>query len=726
VTTRARPTLPALRRLPLSALGAAGLVLLALLAASGDLTQAPIQVSAYWVDSALIVAGGVALAGLVITRRQGAGALSLGLFGALAVLTALSIAWSVAPDQSWEESGRTAAYLAAFAVALVAARRGTGDSRGAVITITLAATALCVWALAVKVLSLNLYGQPSYGRLVAPSGYWNATGLAGALALPGLIWLAARRHAPAAAGLALAGIAVAVSVVALSYSRSAVLAALLGTVIPLAFLHARRRAVVMLMLGLLGALPICLYALFDTTISSDLSDSLYGDGPTQLNRTGAGLVLGAIILAVAVLLTVGGAAFSRRLDAQPQPVARLAWLDRGLLALVGAVPVAVILWLSLNHRGPTGEISHLWHSLTANNPDTGDQANRLETLANSRSAYWRQALSIGRHHLLAGAGADSFYPALQRYRDAFLTPPGNIAHHAHSYVLDTFASFGLLGVALNLGLFSAWCRDGARAVRTRARGTGAGSHRPGAPITAVELDARWALIGGVIAFGASSAIDYTWSFPAVAVPALLAAGWIAGVGPAARSTPVQLASAGPPRPAEAPPAPLSARPGAILALTALAVVTLAVAWESLQPMRSIQSAAASTSAQTAADVAIEHDDALTARVDAGIALGDARAAVSEDPLSVTARVRLATVYQALGQSPAARAQLVRATQVQPENPQSFYWLGVYLLKHGDDVAATVPLKRATVLDITDSLCQTQALAAAQARRPAPTTCERAG
>jgi hypothetical protein len=720
VTTRARPTLPALRCLPLSALGAAGLVLLALLTASSELTQTPIQVSAYWVDSALILAGGGAMGALVITRRQGAGRLTLGLFGALAVLTALSIAWSVAPDQSWEESGRTAAYLATFAVALVAARRGGGVSRGAVITITLAAAALCVWALAVKVLSLNLYGQPSYGRLVAPSGYWNATGLTGALALPGLIWLAARRQTPAAAGLAVAGIAIAASVVALSYSRSAVLAALLGTLIPLAFLHARRRSVVMLMIGLLGALPICLYALIDHTISSDLSNSLYGDGPIQLNRTGAGLVLGAIILTVAVLLSVGAATLSRRLDAQPQPAARLAWLDRGLLALLSTVPVAVILWLLLNQRGPTGEISHLWHSLTANDPDTGDSASRLGTLANSRSAYWHQALSVGRHHLLAGAGAGSFYPALQRYADATLTPPGNTAHDAHSYVLNTFASFGLIGVALNLALFGSWCRDAGRAIWSRARGTGGG---PSAP---VERDARWALIGVVIAFGASSAIDYTWSFPAVTVPALLAAGWIAGVGPAARRTTAQLAPAGPTAPAGAPARAISARPGAILALTALTAVTLAVAWESLAPMRSIQSAAASTSAQTAADVAVGHHDVHAATVDAGDALHDARAAVSEDPLSVDARVRLATVYQALGQPFAARAQLVRATQVQPENPQSFYWLGFYLLGRGDDGAATVPLKRATVLDITDSLCQTQALAAAEARRPAPVSCKRTG
>ncbi len=35
----------------------------------------------------------------------------------------------------------------------------------------------------------------------------------------------------------------------------------------------------------------------------------------------------------------------------------------------------------------------------------------------------------------------------------------------------------------------------------------------------------------VVAFGVSSAIDWTWFVPGVAVPALVAAGWLAGRGP---------------------------------------------------------------------------------------------------------------------------------------------------------------------------------------------------
>ncbi len=704
VTTRPTPTLPTLRRPRPALLGAALLVALALITQGGDLSQPPTQVPTSWVDVVLIVAGGVALAALVIYRRDGAGSLTLGLFAGLAALTALSIAWSVAPDQSWEESGRTVAYLGVFTVALAAARHSGGVSRGALCAVTLAAVALCIWALAVKVFALHLYDQPSYGRLVAPTGYWNATGLTGAMALPGLIWLAGRRGRAAMTGLAVAGIAIAVTVVALSYSRSAIAAALFGTVLPLCFLRARRRGVVMLGLGLIGALPICLYALIDNTISDDGPNSLYGDGVNHLPRLAAGLVLGAIIVVVAAGLASAVTVLARRLDAQPQPAARLRWFDRGLLALTAAVPALIVAWLILNHRGPTGEISHLWSRLTANNPGLGDHASRVASLDNSRSAYWRQALSIGRHHLLGGAGAGTFYPALQRYPDALLTPAGNTAHDAHSYVLDNFASLGLLGIAVNLALFSAWWRDAVGAVRTRTA-------RLAPPIDAGELDARWALIGVVVAFGASSTIDYTWYFPGVTVPALVAAGWIAGIGTPGRAAQAQHAAAGPDRPAVAPPRPLSTRPGAILALTGLAAVTLAVAWESLQPMRSTQSAGASQSA-------------LLGR-DGPAALADADAAVSQDPLSVNAYETQATVFEAYREPGAAQAALVKATQAQPDNAQPFAMLGDYLISRGAFTAALTPLKRAIMLDVTDSQCQQEALAAAQAHRtPAP--CQRMG
>jgi hypothetical protein len=699
VTTRANrlPPSPGGRSLPVPLLGAAVLVVLAFVTTGGVLSVPPIQVPVFWADVALILAGGVAVAAMVVRGIRG-DLLTLWLFGAVAVLTALSIAWSVAPDQSWEESGRTFAYLAAFAVALVLARLSSGASSRVVVAIALSMAALCVWALAVKVFDLDLYGQPAFGRLIAPSGYQNTTGLTGAMALPALVWVAVRRESRLGGALATAGIAIAATVVVLSYSRSAVAAALIATVLPLFWLGSRRRAVLTLALGLLGAVPICAYALIDHSISDD----------GVAHRGGAGLVLGLIVVVVAGLATLAALATGSWLDAHPQPARRLAQFDRGLLLLVLAVPVLIIIWLLVNSRGPFGEISHLWDKLTSKDAAISTSASRIFNASNSRSAYWRQALSVGEHHLLAGAGVGTFFPAFLRYGTAALTPTGNVAHQAHSYVLETFASFGLIGAVLNLGLFGAWCRDAARAVRGRAQSA---VTRPEAEADAgAEADGRWALIGVVIAFGTSSAVDQTWFFPAVAVPALVAAGWITGIARHRGSGEAKLATAGPTRPAVAPTRPLSTRPGAIIALTGLAAVTLAVAWESLQPMRAVQSTSASLNAQGAGN--------------GTAALSDARAAVSQDPFSVTARSQLANVYRALpGQGSLALATLVKATHKTPQNPQAWVDLGRYLTCIGNYPAAIAPLKRATMLDITDDSGQKTLLLAARSRQAPGTLCD---
>jgi hypothetical protein len=685
---------------------AALLVLLALISTGGVLSGPPdghsgTQIANSWIDVVLILAGGCTAAGLVIRRREGGGSVSFGLFAAVTVLTALSIAWSVAPDQSWEESGREVAYLAGFGIAVVCGRLGRErmSSRGALLAITLAAQTLCIWALAVKVFDLNLYGQPAYGPLLAPFAYWNATGVIGAMALPGCVYLAAGRENPRLLrGVAVAGIAVAATVVVLTYSRSAVAAAALGTLVPVCLIRERRRAVLMLALGLLGGVPVWIFAASNHNVSADTGDSLYGLTSTApIGRVGAGLILGALLLAVLVILTVAGTALSGYLDASPQPARRLALYDRGLVGLVALVPVAILLWLVFNHRGLTGEISHLWQTLTETyGADAGGTASRLGNLANSRALYWREALAVGDHHLLGGAGAGTFYPAYLGYHQALLGVTGQAVTHAHSYVLEAYATLGILGVLLNLGLFCSWWRDAIGSVRRRAA------------VAVTELGARWGLIGVVIAFGVSSALDWTWFFPGVAIPGLVAAGWIAGVSGPRRSTDAPLVAAGPARPAATPPAPgsprpLAARPGAIIALTLLCVVTLAVAWESLAPMRSTQSRLASLSAQAAQN--------------GRAALGDARAAISQDPLSALALERLAAIYGASGQPAAERAELIKATQVQPDNPQPFATLGSYLLcSRHLDAAAVSPLRRANRLDLTDFYLQTQLLAAARTGR----------
>jgi hypothetical protein len=76
------------------------------------------------VEILVVLAGGAIVAAAVAWSRPGPvhGALSVALFAALAVVTAMSVMWAVVPDLAYVEAGRTFAYLAVFAAAVAGAR----------------------------------------------------------------------------------------------------------------------------------------------------------------------------------------------------------------------------------------------------------------------------------------------------------------------------------------------------------------------------------------------------------------------------------------------------------------------------------------------------------------------------------------------------------------------------------------------------------------------------
>src|ERR1700744_6187652 len=87
-----------------------------------------------WTEIALILVGAaLAIWGVMradLPLRLHWGSISVILFTAVAALTALSLTWSVAPDQSWLDAERTAAYLAIFVGAAVCARQLPGQWHG--------------------------------------------------------------------------------------------------------------------------------------------------------------------------------------------------------------------------------------------------------------------------------------------------------------------------------------------------------------------------------------------------------------------------------------------------------------------------------------------------------------------------------------------------------------------------------------------------------------------
>src|ERR1019366_4572752 len=101
-----------------------------------------------------------------------------------------------------------------------------------------------------------------------------------------------------------------------------------------------------------------------------------------------------------------------------------------------------------------------------------------------------------------------------------------IAEQAHSYVFQTLADLGLLGLAVSLALVAAWCVAAVRATGPwRARGPDAAAGERIGMLTMVAI---------VLVFAVHSTVDWTWFVPGDAIIALLCAGWVAGRGPLAQ------------------------------------------------------------------------------------------------------------------------------------------------------------------------------------------------
>jgi predicted Zn-dependent protease len=138
------------------------------------------------------------------------------------------------------------------------------------------------------------------------------------------------------------------------------------------------------------------------------------------------------------------------------------------------------------------------------------------------------------------------------------------------------------------------------------------------------------------------------------------------------------------------------------ALVGLVAVALAAGWFIWQPLRSADADASAVSALLSGHGAE--------------ALADARTAVDSNPVSADALSTLSAVYAGLGNLNAARAELVKATSVQPGNPATWVALAQFDLEHGRPADAVRSLHSALRLDPRSTETQA-ALAQAQARLP---------
>ena len=462
--------------------------------------------------------------------------------------------------------------------------------------LTLLLGAVAVWALAGKVLPWLYDDYGRIARLRAPIGYWNALALLGVFALPLALWLARQRRTEGVL-LAYAWLVV----IGLTYSRAGVI---LGALVIVAWAIWSRDWLDAAATTIAAAVPA--FVVFGIALALP---GVTDDGQSHSTRVSHGLLFGLALLAGAV----AAVALGRVRRPAPTPRVRN--------ALVGAVVVLVLLAAVGTAFAP--ECSN----------DVVNTAGRFGCgSTNHRADWWRESLDAFRDRPLAGSGAGSFLVTHLRQRGSFLdeTP------EPHSVPLQFLAETGLVGFALYL--LSAFVL--LRGVRGRR-------------------DHELALALIPIAYFVHGLVDIDWDYLAVAAPAFLVAGALAGKARTAEE------------------------PGLFPALAATGV-TVAVCASLLLPWLADRWTS-------------DAEGAVVDRPAHAIAL--AKRARTANPLSIDP-----ILVQALAEEVRRRPRyqlglLEKATRVQPSNKEGWFRLGDFWLNQRNCPRRALPaLERVVTLD----------------------------
>jgi tetratricopeptide (TPR) repeat protein len=614
---------------------------------------------------AMMLAGAAAVAAALLRRPRTAdsplygGGPLLG-FAVLAVVTALSVLWSLVPGDSWIEANRTFAYLAVFAGGVALARLLPHRWTGMLVGVGAGCLVVCAWALLTKVFPASLAPDETYARLREPFAYWNSVGLMAALGVPPMLWLAARRSGHAAANaLGWPALGLLFVCVMLSYSRGALAALVLGLGLWFLVVPLRLRAIAALAAGVVGAAPVVAWAFSQ--------DGLTTDRAPIAARIDAGHEFGALLLLMAAVLLAAGLALHFVVAQRPPAPRTRLLVGRAALGVLALLPVIAVIALATAPGGITGQVSKAWNQLTDPNARTpANTPDRLTATSSVRARYWAEALDVHATSPWVGTGAGAYGTVRTRFRTDALA-----VRHAHGYVVQTLADLGWLGLAASLLAAIAWLAAAARAtgMHRRARALPFDAERVGMVTLAVV----------VIVFGIHSAVDWTWFVPANAGVAMLCAGWVVGRGP------LRARLERPAGPAPPPPAwPYASRLARVahsvpplngVAAALVLVLALAAAWTAFQPVR----------AAHASDRAYD-------RLDQGqpVAAADiARIATERNPLSAAPLFDLAAIQQARGDVKGAEATLERAVRLEPATAEAWRRLGELRLNALSDTSGAL-------------------------------------
>jgi hypothetical protein len=633
---RLLPATTASRARAPEALGAALAIVLAYAAFAGGATDLPAEAR---LQVTIALAGLGALAGLVLGPRLRVSAPPLAwagvaLLAGFAAWSGITLGWSRAPDATWIELNRAVSYALAPALGLVLGSSLARAAERSALAYLAVAAAVALWALAGKALPWLHDGTGDFSRLREPLGYWNALALFCAMAVPAALRLAADdQRAPRlrlAGQLALVPLLVTIS---LTYSRGGFVALAVVLAVTIAAGPGRLRLAAIAAPGAAGAAPALLVAF--------LRDDLTTDGLSVSDRTGAGLMLLAALLAGCAVATLLGArliAAGRSIELGER--ARRV-VPRTLAAAAVACVAGLVIGLSISDRGLGGTVSQEWDDFTAVKFERQDDPGRiLRTSSGNRWVWWGEAADAWRDRPLSGHGAGSFALLHLLHRDNALE-----VRDAHSVPLELLAETGVVGTLLALGgvgLLGAAALRGAR----------------GSPYGA-------ALGAAVAAWAVHLWIDWDWDIPALTLPALVFLGVLAA----------------------RPPGQPKRRPPRVTGLALGALLAAAIVGSALLP-----SLARDRTDEALAQAARGTPAALERGADDGASAADL------DPLAIEPLLAGARIAERRGQYAREAELLADAVERQPDNPRAWLALARFDFLIGDRRATAAAARRALTLD----------------------------
>ncbi len=598
--------------------------------------------AAIWNGTLRLAIPGLALAGVAL----------LALFAAWSGLT---LAWSVAPDQTWSELNRALTYVVVLVLAMLAGASQPRALRLAAAGTLTVVPAVTIYAIGQKLVPglhipglFNLNHTQLVPRLQDPFGYWNALGLFIAFGVPIALAVVLDRSAHARLRLgSLLSIELMLLTIGLTYSRGALLALVCGLITGIWLSRARLRSLMWIAVAAVATVPPLVFGL----ASHNLTTVSVGLGSREL----AGAELALVLLISLAALWIGGERLmelERTAKIEPEQTRRIA------KAL--ATAAAVVVLCGLLAAGVSGSISHAWTTFTKTQETTNyDPGRLLSADSANRWVWWKEAAGAFSDRPLAGWGAGSFPVVHLLYRRDAIS-----VQQPHSVPLQFLAETGIVGALLAIVGFGLLVAAGVRSVKVRA---------------GPERLLAAALLAAVVTYTVHTLYDWDWDIPGVTLPALVLVGVLAGSRPrpAARG-PARTVVSGRRGGAEATRVITLAAVTAVLCAFAVSGVILSVA--------ASKAASALVGAASPSRSGLEH------------AQSTAASATRLDPLSDSGLLASATIALHLGNPERARAYLLQAIKREPDDVQAWDQLALTEILLRDAPNALTAIQRVAALD----------------------------